>query len=361
MAVRIPPRFVRFVEGSRRVLLKVHQRTAPPPAAMMEFLLGACIRDGIVAAVELGIPEALVDGPLSAEQLARRVDADPDAVRRLMRALIGRGIFRKRSDGRYALNALANTLRTGVERSVVGPVRLFGAREHVELWGHLTTAVKSGRSAVPAAFGVVDAVEYAQQNPAAAGIFNRAMADITDMTADIVIGAYPFGDFPTIVDVGGGVGQLLAAVLAAAPDSRGILYDLPHAVADAQSLPHRGDLGHRMQIVQGSFFDDVPAGGDLYVLKNVIHDWPDDDAVKLLRNIRTAAPAATVLLIEFVIPENSRADHPAHWTDLEMLVVNGGRERTVSEFRGVIEAAGLRMTRVVPTATPITLVEAQPR
>ena len=360
MAVNISPRLVRLVERTRGVLLRVHQRMAPPPAAMLEFLLGEWIRNAIVAVVELGIPDALAPGPLSHEDLARRVGADPDALRRLMRALIGRGIFRERRDGRYELNRLADTLRSGVPFSVLGPVRLFGAPEHVELWQHLTGAVKSGCSAIPELFGV-DAVEYADQNPAAAELFNRAMADITRLSADAVIAAYPFADFRTIVDVGGGVGQLLAAILAAAPTSQGILYDLPHAVAASEPLLSRRDLAHRVQVVEGSFFDGVPAGGDLYVLKNIIHDWSDGDAIKLLRNIRTTAPDATVLLIDFVIPENSRADHPGHWTDLEMLIVNGGRERTASEFRSVVEAAGLRMTRVVPTLSPLSLVEVAPR
>ncbi|MBO0865644.1 MAG: hydroxyneurosporene methyltransferase, partial [Mycobacterium sp.] len=156
----------------------------------------------------------------------------------------------------------------------------------------------------------------------------------------------------------GGHGQTLAAILAAAPASRGVLYDLPGVVRSAPNLLRERKVADRVRLAEGSFFDGVPGGGDAYLLKNVLHDWPDDKAVQILRNVRAAAGArATVLLVELVIPNHDR-DFPGKWADLEMLLNLGARERSADEYRGLLSQAGLRMTRVVQTASPLSVVEA---
>jgi hypothetical protein len=174
-----------------------------------------------------------------------------------------------------------------------------------------------------------------------------------------VIAGYDFSAYPTIVDVGGGHGPLLAAVLSAAPDSRGVLYDLPSVVASARPLFEKHCVADRVRIAEGSFFDTVPDGGDAYILKNIIHDWRDDVAVRILRNVRAAAgPQARVLLVEMVIPEHDR-DFPGNWVDLEMLLNLGARERTAAEYRHLLSEAGFEMTRMVRTASPLSVVEAR--
>ena len=156
------------------------------------------------------------------------------------------------------------------------------------------------------------------------------------MTDATVVAGYDFSAYPTIVDVGGGHGPLLAAILAAAPASRGVLYDLPSVVANAPSLLRKQDVADRVRIAEGSFFDSVPPDGDAYVLKNIIHDWPDEKAMQILRNVRAAAgPRATVLLVEFVIPRHDR-DFPGKWVDLEMMLNLGARERTAAEYRDLL-------------------------
>jgi C-methyltransferase len=172
------------------------------------------------------------------------------------------------------------------------------------------------------------------------------------------VAGYDFSAYPTLVDVGGGHGPLLATILTAAPASRGVLYDLHRVVADAPNLLRKNDVADRVRIEEGSFFDSVPGGGDAYVLKNIIHDWPDETAVGILRNVRAAAgPRTTVLLIELVIPEHDR-DFPGKWVDLEMLLNLGARERTAAEYRDLLSQAGFQMTRVVQTASPLSVVEA---
>lgn len=353
-----PPKLVRFVERARHQLLRVHQRTVPPYAAMMEMIMNAWTAQAITVVVELGIADALADGPLRAEELASRVKADPDALRRLLRALIGRGVFRQRRDGRYELNALANTLRFGAPISAAGFARLAGSHQHREHWSYLTDAIRTGKAVIPTVQGT-DAFDYVSSDPEVAEAFNRAMAETTEASIGYLMAAYSFEPYPTVVDVGGGVGRLLAAILTETPTARGILYDLPHGAAEAPALMRRHGIQDRVSVEEGSFFDSVPTGGDLYVLKMVIHDWDDEQALEILRNVHTAAKVGTkILLIELVIPEHKR-EHLGHWIDLEMLVCQAGRDRTAAEYRSLLARAGFRMTRVVPTASPFSFVEAE--
>jgi hypothetical protein len=296
---------------------------------------------------------------LTIDELATRVDADADALRRLLRALISRGIFRRRRDGRYELNSLADTLRSDAPVSMASAARFYGSQEQRERWTLLVDSVRTGTSIVPALRGK-SSFDYFADEPELAELFNQTMTSVSKMTDATVVAGYDFSVYPTIVDVGGGHGPLLAAILAAAPASRGVLYDLPSVVAEAPSLLRKQEVADRVVIAEGSFFDSVPRGGDAYLLKNIIHDWPDETALQVLRNVRAAAsPGATVLLVEFVIPKHDR-DFPGKWVDLEMLLNLGARERTAAEYRELLGDAGLRMTRIVQTASPLSVVEARP-
>jgi C-methyltransferase len=353
-----PPTVARLVERARHYLLRVHQRTVPAHAAMLEMIMNAWSAQAITAAVDLGIADTLTDGPLSADELASRVNADSDALDRLLRALVGRGIFRRRRDGRYELNSLAKSLRADAQLSVAGMARMVGSHQHREHWSYLSEAIRTGKPVIPIVHGV-EGFEYLSSDPEVAKAFNRAMAETTEMTVGPLLAAYPFDRYATVVDVGGGVGRLLAAIVSAAPNTQGLLYDLPHAVAEAPALLSRHGIADRVRVEQGSFFDGVPTGGDLYVLKMIIHDWPDEQAVEILRNVRAAAAIGTpILLIEMVIPEHHR-DYAGHWTNLEMLLMQAGRERTATQYRDLLQRAGLRLTRVVPSASPFSLVEAR--
>jgi len=356
---KVPPaKLARAVEWIRHHLYRLHQRLTPAPAAMIEMILAGWTSQAITVAAELGIADALAQGPMTPDALAIRVGADPDALRRLLRALISRGIFRQRRDGRYELNSLADTLRIDAIGSMASAARFYGSAEQRERWTLLVDSVRTGTSVVPDLRGK-SSFEYFADQPELAELFNKTMTSVSAMTDATVVAGYDFSVYPTIVDVGGGHGPLLASILTAAPASRGVLYDLPHVVADAPEVLRHSQVGDRVVIAEGSFFDIVPGGGDAYVLKNIIHDWPDDIALQILRNVRSAAgPRATVLLIEFVIPRHNR-EFPGKWVDLEMLLNLGARERTAAEYRDLLARAGFRMTRVVPTASPLSVVEAR--
>lgn len=359
MPARVPPpRVARAVERARHHLSRLHLRTAPSYVAMMELIVNSWTSQAISATVQLGVADALADGPLRLDDLATRVNADPDALARLLRALIGRGIFRQRRDGRYALNSLARTLCADAPLSAAGMARMVGSSHHRELWTHLDEAIRTGGSMTVAVHGT-DAFDLLRREPELADAFHRAMADTTEMAVGPITAAYAFGGYSTVVDVGGGVGRLLGAIMAAAPNVRGVLYDLPEVVAGAPPVLQRRGVADRVRVVPGSFFDGVPPGGDIYVLKQIIHDWPDDKAVEILRNVRAAmAAGTTILLIEFVIPDHKR-EHFGHWSDLEMLLTQAGRDRTAPEYRRLLDAAGFQVTQVVPTASPLSLVEAR--
>ena len=357
---KVPPaNLARVIEWIRHHLYRLNQRLIPAPAAIFEMILASWASQAITVAAQLGVGDALADGPLPIDELAARVDADVDGLRRLLRALISRGIFRQRRDGRYELNSLADTLRSDAPVSMTAAARFYGSQEQRERWTLLVDSVRTG-DAVVAALRGKESFDYFAEKPELAELFNQTMTSISELTDATVVAGYEFSVFPTIVDVGGGHGPLLAAILASAPASRGVLYDLPSVVANAPTLLRKLDVADRVRIAEGSFFDGVPPNGDAYILKNIIHDWPDEKAMQILRNVRAAAgPQATVLLVELVIPRHNR-DFPGKWADLEMMLNLGARERTAAEYRDLLSEAGFRMTRVVRTASPLSVVEARP-
>lgn len=358
MASKIPPaKVVRAIELVRHHFSRLNRRLVPPPIAMMEMIMAAWTAQAITAAADLGIADALAKGPLSAEQLASAVNADADAVSRLMRALITRGIFRQRDDGRYELTPLADTLRSDSDVSLNAWARFMGSPRHREHWSHLPDAIRSGRAVVPALRGK-PFFEYVVDEPEFGEIFNGAMTSVSELAITGLIAGYDFSPYATIVDVGGGHGRLLAAILGATANSRGILFDLSHVVVGASAVLEEHRVADRVRIAEGSFFDAVPDGGDAYILKQVIHDWVDDDAVRILGNVREAAARGKkVLLVEAVIPEHNR-EFPGKWVDLEMLLVAAARERTAAEYGELLKRAGFDMTRIVETAGPFSIVEA---
>ncbi|EFG79131.1 O-methyltransferase [Mycobacterium parascrofulaceum ATCC BAA-614] len=357
MTSKVPPtKVARAVERARHQLSRLRQRSAPPAAVMMELILNAWVAQAIAAAADLGVADALADGPLSGEALAERVGADADALGRLMRALIGIGVFRRGSDGRYALTPVAATLRTDAPVSMAGMARWVGSAQHREHWSHLSDAIRTGNPVVPKLRGK-PIFEYLADEGELARVFDSAMTNVSEFAIAPLTAAYDFSAFGTIVDVGGGHGRLLAAILETAPNSRGVLFDLPDVVACAPELLRKYGVEDRVRVDEGSFFESAPEGGDAYVLKNVIHDWPAEDAVRILKNVRAAAPTgARLLLCEFVIPEHDRDFH-GKWVDIEMLVVAGARERTAEEYRSLFDQAGFRLNRVVDTVSPLSIIE----
>ena len=293
----VPPvPLVRLTERLRHRLYRIHQRLAPTPVAIIEMILAGGVSQAIEAAAELGVADALASGPLRPDELARKVGADPDALNRLLRALVSRGVFRRHRDGAYGLNPLADTLRSDAAVSMAGAAMWYGSTQHREHWSMLAESVRTGKPSIPVLRGM-GIFDFLRQNDHLAKLFNEAMTSISELAKDSIVAAYDFRACSTIVDVGGGHGRLLAAILSAAPTAQGVLYDLPDVVSDAPALLQKLGLADRVRVEAGSFFESVPAGADAYVLKHIIHDWPDEDAVAILRNVRSAGGASAVVVL----------------------------------------------------------------
>jgi O-methyltransferase domain/Dimerisation domain len=357
---RLPPVPIgRFIEAVRRQLRQVQQRMVPASTNVFEMMTGSWVARAIYVATELGIPDVLSSGPLPPEAIADKVGANPEAVYRLLRMLASKGIFARNGPGRFALTPMANALRSDVPGSLRETVLFLGHPMHWEHWGHLGYSVQTGRPSVDALRGK-PMFECLDDNPELAAVFNAGMSSVSDMEIGPILAAYDFSRFRTIVDVGGGHGRLLAAILDRAPRSCGILFDSESVVAGAAVALKAAGVADRCAATPGSFFESVPAGGDAYILKHIVHDWEDPKAQAILASVRAVIPATgKLLLMEAVVPDDNR-EHFAKLLDLEMLVTGAGKERTAAEYRDLLAKAQFRQSRIVNTVGPISVIEAEP-
>src|ERR671934_863248 len=333
------------------------EHEVPPAAAMMGLITGYWVSQAVGVVALLGIADELGAGPRRSDELAQAVGADPQALYRVLRLLASLGVFAEITPGTFALTPLGDTLRSDAP----GSVRNFAITEtapgHWLPWGRLPESVRSGRPQAREALGM-GLFEWYAQNPEEAGFFNAAMGNLSALAASELVRVYDFSAVRTVADVGGAHGVLLTAVLRANPAARGILFDLPHVIDTAGSAIAGAGLSQRCELVSGDFFEAVPESADLHLLKQIVHDWNDERARRLLQNChRALAPAGTLLLVEMVIPADNRPS-PAQAMDLNMLVILGGRERTEEEYRRLLQAAGFRLERIIPTQSPFSVLEA---
>jgi len=329
----------------------------PPPAQMLQIITGYWISQAVGTAARLGVSDQLADGPRKSSEVAKAVGADPLALFRLMRMLASIGVFTMDKQERFGLTPLGDTLRSGVP----GSVRDFAVAEttpgHWQPWGKMYEAIKTGKPMCKPALGM-ELFDWYSKNPEEGEYFNGAMGDLSAAVSGEVTRIYDFAKFQKVVDVGGAHGILLAAILKANPQMRGILFDLPHVTATARESLNTQGIGQRCEVVTGDFFESVPPGADMHVLKQIIHDWSDSECTTILRNCHQALkPNGKLLLVEMVIPPDN-SPSMAQAMDLNMLVLCTGRERTESEYRNLLAAGGFKMERVMPTQTPFSVIEA---
>jgi hypothetical protein len=307
----------------------------------------------------LGLPGLLGDGRRSAADLAQATGTDPPSLRRLLRVLSALSILDEDDSSGFALTALGEGLREDVAGSVAGWAAFIGEDNFWQNWGQLVESVRTGQTGWRNRLNT-DPWTYRAEHPELGSLFDRAMVSITGPAAAAVVDAYDFSRFRTIVDVGGGLGTMLAMILQRNPGIEGVLFDQPQVVASApDSLRAQGVL-ERCKVAGGDFFDAVPTGADAYLLKSVIHDWYDDDARRILATVRRAAGAESrLLLVERVLPGPNQG-LVDKLSDLNMLVNPGGMERTESEYRELLGRAGFRLEQTIPTAGPHHVLEAAP-
>lgn len=326
-------------------------------AELLQMVNAYRISQAIHAAVALHIPDLIADATRSSDDLALQAGADPDALYRLLRALAALGILHEENDRRFSLTDFGQPLRSDAPESIAAWAAYVGRPYFWSAWGNLVGSVRTGRTAIELEHGT-DVWAYREQRPDEGVIFDAAMTALARLGADAIVRAYDFTPFGCIVDVGGGRGANLANILQAAPNAHGILLDQPHVVADAPETLRAAGVADRCQIVGGSFFDPAPPGGDAYVLRHVLHDWPDDACIRILAGVRAGMPAhARILVLDRVIgPPNM--DAPNKISDLNMLVSPGGRERTAEQFASLFTRAGLHLQQIVATGEPDSVIEA---
>jgi SAM-dependent methyltransferase len=306
---------------------------------------GGIAVQAINVAAKLGLADQLAAGPKTVGELAEATQVHPTSLARVLRALTSLGVFVEDTSRRYCQTPLSEALRADHPESVRPLAMMMGARFFWEPIGRLDDSVRTGQTAFERVYAL-SFFRHLAEHPEDAAVFNAAMSSMPSYNADIVA-AYDFSNFRRIVDVGGGHGALLAAILEANPQPRGVLHDLPSVVAGASTLRSEVIAG-RYDIVAGDFFDRVPEGGDAYVLKGIIHDWPDETAVEILKNCRRAIrPDGTLIVVDNVL---TGSDDPGRaLMDLLMMVLTGGRERTEREFRSLLHDARFALTRVIST------------
>jgi hypothetical protein len=311
----------------------------------------------LYVAARLRLADLLADGPRSSDELAREAGAHAPTLHRILRGLVALGVCSEERDGRFGLTELGTWLRADVPRSLHGEAILCG-EERAGAWGGLLHSATTGEAAYDHVFGA-SVWERRRQRPELEEHLQAGLARSTARAAEAVVAAYDFSRFHTIADVGGGRGVLLAAVLRAHPSLSGILFDRPHVADAARAHLEAAGVAPRCKIVGGDLFGPLPEGADAHLLKSVVHDWDDESALAILRSChRALSGQATLLLVERLLPTRADDDPGTIWRDLHMLAITGGRERSETEHCDLLAAAGFTLTRVVPTGSPFSILEA---
>lgn len=329
-----------------------------PETDLFQMVIGKWISQALATVVEIGVPDLLSTGARRCSDLARKTGTSEDGLYRLLRALASVGVFAEGAGRRFTLRPMGQLLRSDHPRSVAGYARFTGHDSTWRPWGQLSYSVRTGLPAFDHVFGM-PIFEYFARNPDAAAVFDAAMTSISTTEAVATASAYAFKGIGTLMDVAGGHGLLLATILDRHKKMRGVLFDLPHVAAGAASTFARAGVSGRVGIETGDFFAELPSGADAIIMKHIIHDWDDESATRILQRChRALGPRGTVLIVDPVVPSGS-GPHYGKLLDLEMLVLTPrGRERTKPEFERLLKGAGFRLSRIVATKSPLSIVEA---
>lgn len=354
--INLPPYWlVASLDRFRKVLLQINRRLFPGNVVLYEQFQYFWMLPALYVAARLDIASRLKDRPLQAEELALATGCTVVGIRRIMRALSSQGIFASTKDGSFRLNRLSRPLLPGPGslRDMIlhhlGPVNW-------ELMNHLELAVRTGEDPFNHIHGK-GIYDYLRDHPEEYALFDRSMSNLSDLSIAPILNAFNFSDYSIIADIGGGEGTLLATILRGHPKSSGILFDTPEGLAKANVVLQKTEVFERIKIMEGDFFSGAPPDAGLYILKNILHNWNDQDCIRILRNIQHQMPEnGKVMIIEMIIPEGNKPSF-SKLLDIQMLVsMKGGKERTVSEFRDLISESGLTSPEIVPTISPLALI-----
>jgi hypothetical protein len=334
---------------------------AAPPAhvQLIQMCAGGWIAAAVCEAAKLGLADHLADGARSAVELSTVTGTHAPSLHRFMRTLAGFGLLAEVEAQRFVLTPLGEGLKTGAPGSARSTLIAFGGPAFWRTWEEIGYSLETGKPAFDKVWGM-PMFDYLGQNPEAASHFSEAMVGFHGSEPPTVAEAYDFSGIKTVVDVGGASGNMLAALLSRHASLRGVLFDMPHVVRDAPAMLKSRGVDARVTIEAGSFFERVPAGGDAYLLSHIIHDWSEEQCLTILGHCRAAmGPDSRLLIVEAVLPDGN-VPHQGKLQDLVMLLFPGGQERTEAEYASLLDKAGFRLRRVIPTSSVVSIVEAVP-
>lgn len=334
------------------------QSPASPAMALNQMIWGTWISQSIYVAAALGIADLLEDGAKSAEELAQATHTQSSNLYRILRTLASVGIFTEVAPRQFALTDMAHYLRSDVPGSLRAVSMMLSDEWHWNSWGDILHVVKTGQAPMQHLYQVDSTFDYLDQHPESRNIYNRAMNGWSKICHSAVVDAYDFSGIQQITDVAGGYGSLISSILLANSELQGVLFDQPHVVADAAAFLEKASLGDRCKPIGGNFFESIPSGSDAYIMSHILHDWSDEECVQILKNVRQSiAENGKLLVVEMVVPTSNEFSF-SKWMDIDMMIMYpAGRERTEAEFCEMFQAAGFRLTRVVPTTAPVSVIE----
>jgi O-methyltransferase domain len=331
---------------------------APAPhEQLMQITLSLFFTRFLYIAAKFGVADELAAGPRKASEIAAVVGADGPSLHRLMRSLTMIGVFTLLPDGRFGLTPLGEALKKDAPGSMHTMLLATGSPYFLAAFQEeMIDTLETGKPAFDKRIGM-PFFKYLSTRPEDASLFSKLMVAFHGPEAEALPEAYDFSGVGTVVDLGGATGNVLSAILSRHSGPRGVLFDLPHVVVDAPALLESRDVADRVTIHPGDLFEAVPAGGDVYILSHIVHDWREDLALRILANCRLAmTPASRLLIVEAIMPDGD-TPHPAKMMDMVMMFSNGGRERTAAEYGELVQKAGLKINRVVPTPTLASVIE----
>ncbi len=325
----------------------------PPPAQLMNFIVGKWISKPIYVAAELGIADMLDDGSKTIEELAQLSQSHAPSLYRMMRALASVGIFSEVEEKRFEITPIAEFLKSGAMRSIA---LMFNSDWSDKAWGCFMDSIKTGCTAFEKAHGL-PVSDWLEENPYAAEVFNEANAVKAANSNRAIVDVYDFSGIDTLTDVGGGLGVLMAEILIANPSMNGIIADIPSVICKTKEIIKSGGLENRCETVECDFFENIPTGSNAYLMSNILHDWSDEKCHVILKNCHKAMkPGSKLLIIEMIIPPGNQPSI-AKLLDLEMLVTTGGRERTEAEFKTLFGSSGFQVSRIIQTKAGVCIIE----
>ncbi len=355
---RLPPVwFIGLINLFRSGLLWLYRRTFPPSIVMYERFTSFWLLAAVKVAAELDIAGILEKKPLTIQQLAENTNSDTQALLRLMRALASEGIFKRTKQGLYKNTRFSKVLTDGKGSLHYTFLQHLGTLNW-SLFNELSYSVHTGKSAFTKIHGMT-IYDYLSQHPDESALFDRSMTNLSEISIEPILSSVDFSKYHVIADIGGGEGLLLSSILYKNKNSTGILFDLPEGLNNSGKIFEKFGVTERVQVIEGSFFHTAPAGADVYILKNIIHNWNTEDSLMILNNIRKVMPPhGKILILEMILDETNHSTI-GKLIDLQMMVfMNEGKERTLREFETLLQSAGLKLNRLISTIAPVSVIEA---